>query len=447
MRRIILISIFLSGSLAFSQQLNFIQVDTTTYGQYLRGDWKALLESGKEALDSDFDYYYLQMRIAYACFSLGKYRQAIKYYKNALKHNSRDHVAHEYLYYAYKYGGRYNDALLQTRQLTDTQKRSMNIHDSISFVSFGLHTTYSFSDADGISDAIASGTDPLTDGNGMQKATRNLAYVQADFSHRFGKGVIVNHQGSFLYKKEISNVTSGGIEYFSPDQPVNQFEYSIDMEITPVKGLLINPGIHYLSTTIPLYAETSYGFMGGFISNPVSQLQIKKFIPRIIIETQMRYLDAGLSFVYHNINNVTTMQGGFHTIIYPLGNLNFYIGADAYSQIFNYSTYSKQNWLLKPLAGIKLHDNFWLEITAAFPEQFNFYDVRNSIAYNNIEKTSESLDITGIIPLYRSGAKIFIGYKYSNVNSYFFPESNLLAPVNKQIYQIHLITGGIKWTN
>ncbi|MCA1746414.1 MAG: hypothetical protein LC655_01860, partial [Bacteroidales bacterium] len=108
MRRLILIILFFCGTAVYGQELTFIQVDTTTYNQYLRGDWKELTISGREALDAGIDYYYLQMRMAYAWFSMGRYRQAINYYRNALGHNSGDPIANEYLYYAYKYSRRYN---------------------------------------------------------------------------------------------------------------------------------------------------------------------------------------------------------------------------------------------------------------------------------------------------------------------------------------------------
>lgn len=443
MRRLVIIILFICSSVAYGQELTFIQVDTTTYNQYLRGDWKALTVTGREALDAGIDYYYLQMRIAYAWFSMGRYRQAIKYYRNALSHNSGDPIANEYLYYAYKYSGRDNDALLQTAALTIGQKEEMGINDSISFVSFGLSYARSASDAATIMDHIVEGFDPLV--NGTQKATHHLNFAQVDFSHRLGRAVILRHQGAYLHKNELSYAIAGGVGYLSAEQPVRQFEYSGNMEITPVKGLLITPGVHYLNTILPLYTATSYGVGAGANRTPVDNLEIRNWVTSIQVETKTRFFDLGLSVVRHNFNNIGTLQTGFHATAYPLANLNLYFSIDGYTQFHSFNGDTEIEFVIKPLIGVKLHNNFWLEVSGKTPEHYNFYDVRNTIAYNSIEKNASALEINGIIPVYRSRMQLFIGYKYQTHSSWFFPKDDMLNPLNKQIYNSHLITGGIKW--
>ena len=117
-KAIAVILLLCSLSLSAQQKLSFRLVDTTTYQQYLRGDWKGIIQMGNDALNQEINYYYLQMRIAYAHFMRQEYRTAIKYYNNALELSSKDPVAHEYLYYSFLYSGRNNDALLQTKNLT-----------------------------------------------------------------------------------------------------------------------------------------------------------------------------------------------------------------------------------------------------------------------------------------------------------------------------------------
>jgi len=441
MRRLIIIYLFVCGTAVYGQDLTFIQVDTTTYNQYLRGDWKALTVTGREALDAGIDYYYLQMRIAYAWFSMGRYRQAIDYYRNALSHNSRDPIANEYLYYAYKYSGRDNDALLQTAALKAEQKEQMGINDSLSFVSFGLNYAWSTSNGMGIMDRIVEGDDPLV--SGTQKATHNLNFAQIGLSHRLGRAVILRHH---MNKNELSYAVVGGVGYLSAEQPVSQLEYSAYMEIAPVRGVLITPGVHYLNTTLPIYDATSYGYGSGRNRTPVSSLEIRNWITSIQVEAKARLFDLGLSFTRHNFNNIGTLQAGVHATAYPLANLNLYIGVDGYTQFHSFNENTEMEFVVKPLIGVKLHNNFWLEVTGKAPEHYNFYDVRNAIAYNSIEKNASVLEVNGIIPVYRFGMQIFVGYKYQSHSSWFFPDNDMLNPLNKQIYNSHLITGGIKWT-
>jgi hypothetical protein len=444
MRRLILIILFFCVTAVYGQNLTFIQVDTTTYNQYLRGDWKALTTTGREALDAGIDYYYLQMRMAYAWFSMGRYRQAITYYKNALSHNSGDPIANEYLYYAYKYSGRDNDALLQTASLTEGQKEEMGINDSISFVSFGLNYAGLTSNGMRIMDRIVEGADPQV--SGIQKATHNLNFAEIGLSHRLGKAVILRHQGAYLNKNELSYATVGGVGYLSVEQPVNQLEYSANMEITPVKGLLITPGVHFLNTTLPIYDATAYGPGSGRNRTPANNLEIRNWVTSMQVEAKAKFFDLGVSFTHHNFNNIATLQAGVHATAYPMANLNLYLSVDGYTQFHSFNETTESEFVVKPLIGVKLHNNFWLEVTGKVPEHYNFYDVRNAIAYNSIEKTASVVEVNGIIPVYRFGMQIFVGYKYQTHSSWFFPDNDMLNPLNKQIYNSHLITGGIKWT-
>ncbi|MCA1747472.1 MAG: hypothetical protein LC655_07220, partial [Bacteroidales bacterium] len=225
-----------------------------------------------------------------------------------------------------------------------------------------------------------------------------------------------------------------------------QFEYSGNIEITPVKGWLITPGIHYLNTTLPIYDATSYGYGNGANRTPVSNLEIRNWVTSIQVETKARFFDLGLSFVQHNFNNIGTLQTGIHATAYPMANLNLYLSIDGYAQFHSFNGVTNTEFVIKPLIGMKLHDNFWLEVTGKAPEHYNFYDVRNTIAYNSLEKSASVVEVNGIIPIYRFGMQIFVGYKYLNHSSWFFPDNDMLNPLNKQIYNSHLITGGIKWT-
>jgi hypothetical protein len=443
MRRLILIILLFTGVVVHGQDLTFKQVDTTTYNQYLRGDWRELTESGREALDAGIDYYYLQMRIAYAWLSMGRYRQAIKYYRNALNHNSSDHLANEYLYYSYKYAGRYNDALFQQTALTAAQKTAMEISDSAVVTTFGINYSGLSSDASGMLEYIGGEIDPVIDGT--RKATHNLHNARMILSHRIGRAIIVNHKGSWLRKNELSYVVSNGVGYLSPEQPVDQLEYNLSMEITPVKGLTITPGAHYLNTTIPLYAVSSYGHGAGLERIPVSYLELTNWVASILVESRTRFFDLGLSFVNHNFNNIHTIQTGLHAMVYPMANLNLYFGFDGYGQLHMFNSESSPGLIIQPVAGVKLHDNLWIEITGKTPEHYHFYDVRNYVGYNNLEKLSSSLGISAIIPLYGPNMQLFLGYTRQSQSSWFFPENDMLNPLNRQNFHSHLITGGFKW--
>jgi tetratricopeptide (TPR) repeat protein len=455
MRRIVQTGWIIGALLIFGQQPvsgqrqengqapTFRQVDTTTYRLYLEEDWKRLIREGKSALEHGIDYYFLQMRIAYAYYALGKYRQAARFYKNALGFNNQDPTANAYLYHAYKFGGRELDALRQSGSLSASQKSAMGINDSNHFTAFGLNYAWAGANTAVIQDNIVSNTDRLNPGT--QKATHAMHYVSATLSHRLGTFLVLTHQGSYLFKNELSYVVANARTYLSEEQPVHQYEYSLDGDFRLAEGLVVRPGVHYLNTTVPLYAETSYGPGSGVNRTPVSELKIADWVKKFMVSYLTRYTDLGVSYVHHNFNDITTHQAGFHSILYPLTNLNLYLGVDAYVHFSISNNVQSENYLIRPLLGGKIFNNLWLEVSGSPMEQFNFYDIRNNLAFNNLEKIARSVEANVIIPFYQAGMQLFFGYRYRSVNSMFFPAQDLLQPINQQNYQSHIITGGIKW--
>jgi len=442
-RLIIFILLFLFPAVS-AQDLTFRQVDTTTYQQYLQEDWKELITSGNAALDEGFDYYYLRMRIAYAWFSLGKYRKAISAYKKALEHNSRDHYANEYLYYSYRYSGRRNDALKQEEALTADQSEAMGINDSSGFVDFSVYNSFLFSDATFPASDLILGTGSGTDG--VQNITRNFNFLNISLSHRLGKSVILHHRANYMFKNELSYVVSGGLPYLSESQPLNQFEYSLGMDIRIADGFILTPGFHYLSTTIPIYPVTSYGVGSGSNRIPVAYTRMNDRAFWLKAEKQTTYADFGLSWVNSNFNEVHTNQAGLHTIFYPLASLDLYFGLDAYYQFHTFNFTSTNSYNLRPLAGWKILPNLWMEISGSVGDPFNFYDTQTGIAYNTIEDISREIGTSILIPLYTYDARLFLGYTYRMAKTGFYPYNDMLNPINQYTYNTHLITGGIRWT-
>ncbi|MCF8226490.1 MAG: hypothetical protein K9J30_11490 [Bacteroidales bacterium] len=443
MRRTMITYLLASSVLVFSQKPGFKEVDTTTYNQFLRGEWKNLISSGKNALDHGYDYYYLQMRLAYAHFALNHYRQSIIYYKNALSHSSNDPVANEYLYYCYKYSGRNLDAIVHSRSLTSAQNNQMNVKNK-GIISLGADHSLAFSNAEEIRDNITSGIDPFREG--VQKATYSMNSTAFNLSHTIGKTAIMEYRVTHMNKTEYSYFIDNTVSYLSTEQSINQTEYSLDVKIALTEGLSVKPGLHFIQTAIPLYDLNSYGFNPAQNKTELGKLTVRSLVPKVMIEKKTTYVDIGVSYAYIDFNNITANQAGLHATVFPFGNLNLYITSDTYFQFAAHEGNSEFNLLFKPMAGIKVHDNFWIELGAGFPDQFNFYDMKNKTAYNNIEKISRGLSVNMIFPVYKLPGKVFINYQHLSVDSYFFPADNQLDPFNMNSYTTHLITGGISWT-
>ena len=56
-----------------AKEIDFKQVDSTTYALYLNKDWKPLIKISKKAIQNNIDYYFLRMRLAIAYYEQKKY--------------------------------------------------------------------------------------------------------------------------------------------------------------------------------------------------------------------------------------------------------------------------------------------------------------------------------------------------------------------------------------
>ena len=95
--------------------LNSAIVEQKSYQLYLDKNWNELIKFGNRAINSGFDYYYLQIRIGIAYFEKKNYSLAENHFKKVLQFNSDDELAQEYLYYCFIYNGRNEEARMLSR--------------------------------------------------------------------------------------------------------------------------------------------------------------------------------------------------------------------------------------------------------------------------------------------------------------------------------------------
>ena len=82
----------------FSQDLTYKKVDSTTFSLYQKQEWVQLSAFGESALKQDFDFYYLNLRMAIALFNMEDYFNSEKFFNKALKKDKYSAIANEYLY-------------------------------------------------------------------------------------------------------------------------------------------------------------------------------------------------------------------------------------------------------------------------------------------------------------------------------------------------------------
>ncbi|MDO8897299.1 MAG: hypothetical protein Q7V19_06585, partial [Bacteroidales bacterium] len=94
---LLLSMLFLTGKVSAQVVSPSLNYDSLSYEQYLRKDWKALLETGKLMQKNGMDYYYLRMRLGIASMATNNFIGAEKHFRQALIFNPGDQNAILYL--------------------------------------------------------------------------------------------------------------------------------------------------------------------------------------------------------------------------------------------------------------------------------------------------------------------------------------------------------------
>ena len=121
------------GLSSFSQNPNenFRSVDKSTYLQYTQKNWDSLIQIGNHAVKSGIDYFYLRQRLGIAYYNKENYLKAAQQFEKALKFNSSDATAQEYLYYCYIYSNQKKEARILSSKFNTSLEDKMNFQKII----------------------------------------------------------------------------------------------------------------------------------------------------------------------------------------------------------------------------------------------------------------------------------------------------------------------------
>ncbi len=424
------------------EKLTFIQVDASTYSAYLKSDWNTIIEKGKVAVEQDIDYFYLRMRLGYAYFMKKRYSQAIKHYRGALNFNTNDATALEFLYYSYKYAGRTNDAIKLCSDFSSELKNYLNIDDSKKIVHAGFYTSASNPGPDTyLEESIISGVPQLIDGS--QLLTNRFTNFNLDLSNRIGYSTILHHSVNLLYKNEFAYSTINNTPYISESQTIRQLGYSLNIDITPIKGLTFSPLLSIVNYRIPIFYD--YGYGGRRSTSIYGYDNYTNAALGIAVNLRPGIFDLGFSAIHSNYNlgKQNTFSG--ELTIYPFSNQNLY-----YKGQFTAHFQSQNNQSIHQLVnvhglGFKIMKNLWLEANQTFGEFSNLHEAFTGITYNSLELYKSLTETKIIVPIHKNGISLFASFRYIQSESMFVPEENIFDYSNNKTINYKIITGGISW--
>ena len=427
--------LLISLSSKAQENINYPALDRETYSQYLQKDWKGLLKTGKISLKNNIKFYYLDVRMGIAFYELKKYRKAIPYLEKARKQNSSNELVTEYLYYAYLFSGRSNDARKLTKVLSSELKSKIGI--GVNPIINAINIDLRFENFDNYYAAPSSSELLEQD-------------VRTDYSYfAFGVEHLIEENSRFFwsYSKIKTDITIFDIgdsnEQISDDSELsqNQFYFSYQNQLKYGLNLVLAANIlNIVSKGSVLVPSGGWGPGGGGMVNAETRYVSNQILGYAGLRKDFANFQFGIGTSLSNLDKVLQIQPGFDLSWYPLSNTNIYLTTHTNYRMENENSIWDNEMVIKQSLGFRLW-TFYFEPSITFGNLMNYTDANAYIVYNDNDVIKDMYEVLVYGSFFKNKLNLFFKYQdYNKTNTY------LLNGVDNEItYKNQTLTGGIKW--
>jgi hypothetical protein len=390
LRKYWLLFLILLPFVSKAQERELAYYDSTTYQQFIIGDWDELIITGLEAIEKNIDFKWLRQRMGYAHLMKKQYYRSYDAYEAAYNMDKTDTLTVLYLYYNSIYTGNYSRA----RYLAGKLPRETSSYFK-------------------------------------QNAFRPVDAVDMEFSYKIPeyamrenadyKRIGINSQ--IGYQLNLYQTISDFRQTTDITTLSKQNDYFANLSWRPWLNSSLSVGYHYTGTRIVIDPDT-FNYTGHLFSFRATQ-QFSRF-------------DLSASAINYNSEILNSFQTGIHAGIGFAGNNNIYLKSSLY-RIWQYwyeSDYSTNRYVFTQSAGIMLFGRLWTEASVALGNLDHFADLGGLYLYNTLDPVT-----------FRTGLSLF-GYilpKLTVYTNYTLDRKYYTFFDITQNYLQHSITGGIIW--
>lgn len=360
---------------ALSQVKNdFVSYNKITFELYEKQDWDKLIITGKEALQNEFDFFYLRVRLGIAYYEKGNFSKAINHLEKALLFNDSDPAVLEYLYFAHILSNRYQEASrLYYKHIQIFKGKDLSIRPRV--------------------------FDMLTLQGGIKVSDQyiELGTQVENISYGF-LGASINLKGRFNLYQYAGILSQGFTDKFIYQDFLyyykyyfKQFEYYVSGNLLLGKGWSINPAYHLIRVDVISRRYNDYYYGLSVIKN-FNKVRLGINISKAyMLDTDVIQLVPEISY-------------------YPLGNTKLYF------TLRNTSNKSGDNDIENQVfgkMGLKIFSKTWLEGFYAYGKtQFLACD-NGYILYNNPDYLISRGGVT-ISQYFKNNMQIILSYQLEN---------------------------------
>lgn len=368
-------------------QSDYQKIDSLSFDQYQKGDWKNLAIYAEKNMGDGVDFPLLILRAAYANFMLRNYMKAAANYEKFLKNDSYNETAKYYLYLCYKYLNRDLVASVVGSRLASETLVKENLKP-FGITNFNIESSYKY---------------PNLNTRG------NATYLRAGLGLKLGWPINFYQSISFFNQNIINSPT--GVPPRITNSDTKQFEY-------------------YAKIGVPLNSKVTLIGAFHYLNNKLSAITYKNAIGFGGLKYDGIYFNfqADASFGYSlasQINQYNATLG-----LFPLGNLNLY--SSTVGSILIQDGVSRP--VINEVLGFKITKNLWLEANGSFGGLANYLDVDALYIYNAIDVSNSKI-----------GTSLFIAITPKAILEINYALENKTENLYQTNYTQHSLTGGITW--
>jgi tetratricopeptide (TPR) repeat protein len=405
----------------------------------MQQDWEALIETGNDALDKGFDFYYLRYRLGIAYYQQQNYHRAARHFRKAFDMNDRDDLLKEYLYYSYLLAGRRYEAYYTEQLFTNRTRQKLNLGVDRPFKNVSI----TWGSQPGAQSSVTEAFNSSTGSNGYQTVSTGYHLFQIGAEHRAGSRNWLSHTYTHLQKSYFLFSNTDGLPVIDPDETVYLNQYYIGSTTLLKPGLDLRLGVHYINllnyvTTVtppprPRTVRTS-------VTN-------SDFVGSAAINWRFSYAETGFSSSISNLNSATQLQQNAYLSLFPFGNLKLYTTSVLHYQSEKAGTGSlsrSNTTIFTQRAGAQMINRVWAEAFISFGDQLNVVTDNGQTVFNDTDIITSRFGVR-MHALITNRLNLILGYNQMEKESRFTPdgsETDLPDPVT---YNTQNLTVTILW--
>lgn len=349
-----LLSVVFILTLKAQQPMTYPMADSITYECYLKGDWKKLITTGKEAISQNIDYKHLRQRLGYAFFVLKDYYEAQFHYQKALAFDEYDPDTNEYLYYCSLNTGDEAQARWLAAKLPENLRKKLKTKAVKPLEAVDFEYNYKSNNSD---------------------ARSNPTYLRTGLNTQLGYRVTL-YQSVSNYRQIVDAALTKQPEYFA------LLSWSLTSRITA------DAAYHYLNTSVDGY-------------------RIPGHMAFAALSTRINRFSLGANGSLLSTTSGNTAQIGVQAGVALPGSSGFYLKSSLCEMVET----GNNRTIFSQVAGVRLTGKVWAEGKITFGNLKNYNDFKALYVYNSADQATFRTGST-LLWYACNKASLFVNYTF-----------------------------------